>query len=431
MKILFFTLLYILNINSNIYIKSKNVTSKYIFFDLENKKELIIKDIFIKQYNKNYNFLLDTMGFISGIFLSKELRYDFMIGDICSPMNSYRTFEGHKSELNFNINYNHNKFYNNFPIAIFKEYNRIKFYEKSKKYNGVMGLALNYTEEVLLDERYFFGESNKYSIINYFKNELNIINKNQFSIYQNKLILGEIDIYPNLTMNYCSCETDIYYSYIYFFWNCHIKSITLNNNYLNNYYKDIKISILFDSLLKENILSTNIKVANILLNQIKEGLNITKNICNITKPYIYCMNDYYNEIFNMNLKIILENETYIEIPFNLIIKNKTEKYFYLSIEVNDYNIDKNQNIIKIGNKIYKYYFVIFDADNRRIGLKKLENIKLSFLFDENYYYSNIFQDNKLDNHKLYLLKILFIIVILSSVFGIILLFYSKNNFPEV
>ena len=183
-------------------------------------------------------------------------------------------------------------------------------------------------------------------------------------------------------------------------------------------------------MLKENILSTNTKIVNILLNQIKNELNTTKNICNIAKSYIYCMNDYYNEIFNMNLKLILENETYIEIPFNLIIKNKSERYFYLNIDVNDFNIDKNQNIIKIGNEIFKYYFITFDAENKRIGLKKLENIKLSFLLDNKNYYSNIFQKNKLDNHRLCLLKILFIIVILSSVFGILLLFYSKNNFSE-
>ena len=417
MKILFFALLYTLNINSNIYIKCKNITNKYIFFDLENNKELIVKDIFLKQYNKNYNFLIDTMGFISGIFLSKELRYDFLVGDICSPMNSYRTFEGHISALNFNINCNHKKYYHYFPIAIFKEYNRIKFYEKNIKFNGIMGLALNFTEEV------------KYSIMNYFKNELNIIDKNQFSIYQNKFILGEIDIYSNLKINYCNCGNYIYNSFIYFFWNCNVKSIALNNNYLNNYYKDIKISILFDTLLKENILSTNTKIAKILLNQIKDELNTIKNICNIEKSYIFCMNDYYNDILNMNLKIILENETYIEIPFNL--KNKTEKCFYLNIEVNDFNIDKNQNIIKIGNEIFKSYFVTFDVENKRIGLKKYENMKLYFLLDEKNYYSNIFQKNKLNNHKLCLLKILFIIVILSSVFGIILLFYSKNNFSEV
>jgi hypothetical protein len=249
-----------------------------------------------------------------------------------------------------------------------------------------MGLALNFTEEVLLDERYFFGESNKYSIMNYFKNELNIIDKNQFSIYQNKFILGEIDI--NLRMNYCNCGKNIDNSFIYFFWNCNIKSIVLNDKYLNNYYKDIKISILFDSLLKENILSTNTKIANILLNQIKDELNTIKNICNIEKSYIFCMNDYYNDILNMNLKIILENETYIEIPFNL--KNKTEKYFYLNIEVNDFNIDKNQNIIKIGNEIFKSYFVTFDVENKRIGFKKFENMKISFLLlDDKNYYSKI------------------------------------------
>lgn len=372
MKKCCFILLFLLNINSKVYIKCENKTKKYIVFELENKKELIIKDIFIKQYNKNYNFLIDTMSFISGMLLSKELRYDFMVGKICSPMNSYRTFEGHISNLNFI--YNHKYYCPDFPIAIFKEYNKIKFYEKNIKFNAIMGLALNYTEEVLLDERYFFGESNKYSITDYFKNELNIIDKNQFSIYQNKFILGEIDIYSNLTLNYCKCENYIYNSFIYFFWNCNIKSIALNENFLNKYYKDLKISILFDSLLKENLLSTNAKVINILLNLIKKELNTTKNICNITKTNIFCINDYYNEIYNMNLKIILENETYIKIPFNLIINNKTEKYFYLSIEINDFNIDKNQNIIKIGNEIFKSYFVTFDADYKRIGLKELDNI---------------------------------------------------------
>lgn len=412
-------------------IKCNNITYKILFFELDYNEDLFIKNIFLNQYNDNFNLLIDTMGFISGLLLSKKLRYDFILGKMFPPVNSYRTFEGRTAELNFqnNSNYNYNNSFNNnlnFPISIFKVYNKIKFYDKNIKYNGVLGLALNYTEEVLLDERYFFGESEKYSIMKHIKNDLKLISNQTFSFYKDKFILGEININNNFTnTNYCKCGDKIYDSFIYFFWNCDVENILINNT-LNDYYDDIKISLLFDSLLKDNILSTNIKIGNIILNQINNGF-LNLKVCDINNFYIFCLNEYYNQIYNMNFKILLNNKTIIELPFNLIMKNKREKFFYLDIEINQFNIDKNQNIIKIGKKIFEYYYVVFDQLNKRIGLQKLENINI--YLDEKYNYKNIFPHIQigLNEYKIFLIKFLLSIIIFICFIGIIILFYAKNN----
>ena len=422
MRIINFILLLSLINFSYIFITCNNEENKIIFFDLDKKEDLIIKDIFINQYNDNFNLLIDTMGFVSGVFLSKKLSHDFMYGNMFSPVNSYRTFEGHKTELK----YNNSTAY--FPMVIFKVYNRINFYNKNKKYNGIIGLALNYTEEVLLDERYFFGEPKKYSIMHYLKNDLKIIDKNIFSIYKDKFILGDINISNFNNLNYCNIGDNIYDSYIYFFWNCDIQGIIINdtyNNYNNmNYYNDIKISLLFDSLLKDYLLSTNIKIANIILEQINNKF-LEINVCDVGGSQIICNSSYYDKISNMYLKIFLNNKSFIELPFDLMIKSKTYEYFYLNIEINEFNIDKNQNIIKIGKNIFDYYYVLFDKENKRIGFQKLDKIKLSL--DEKYHYININSKNNLNDNKFYLLRLLFSIVILISSLDIILLIYIQKR----
>ena len=418
MRIIFIVILFLL-----IYYIICN-QNKIIFFDLDYEEDLIIKDIYIQQYNDKFNFLIDTMGFISGLFLSKNLRYDFILGNTFSPINSYRAFEGHMGELKL-YNSERNKY---FPIVIFKTYNKINFYDKNIKYKGVIGLALNYTEEVLLDEQYFFGENEKYSFIDYLKNDLNAINKEIFSIYKNKLIFGDINENKNHSnIHYCNCVDNIYDSFIYFFWNCDIETIIINNK-INNDYDNLKISLVFDSLLKHNILSTNIKIGNIILNQINnEFLNL--NICFINNSYIFCLNDYFDKIYNMNLKIFLNNETYIQLPFSIIVKNKYEKFFKLGIEIYEFNYDKNINIIKIGKKIFEYYYVSFDKINKKIGLQKLENISL--FLDEKKNYKNLFipknKNYKLDKDKVFLIKVFFCIIIFISSFGILIIFYAKNN----
>ena len=399
-------------------------TSKIIYFDLEKKDDIIIKDIYLQKYNTYFNLALDTLGFISGLFISKQLRYDFILGDIFSPANSYRIFEGNKGEINLYENNN----ISNFDIVIFKKYKNYNFFDKNKTYDGILGLALNYTSDIVLDECYFFGEDKKYSIMNYLIKELKLIEKNIFTISNNKFILGDINNnINNGNFKYCKTKDKIEESFIYFFWNCDIENISINNKNKNI---DIKISLLIDSLLKNYFISTSIKVANIIINEINTELN-SINICKINNNKIYCLNEYYNIINKKNLNLILNKETNIEIPFEILIINKSEKYFCLNIEINEFNIDKHQNIFKVGKTLFDLYSVIFDANNRRIGFLKINKNDKDLILDNKYYYTNIFPykiKNNLDANKIEIIQLLSFIVILICFLGIIFLLLGKNNY---
>ena len=417
MKLINKILIYYLLLN---YYKVISKESKIIYFDLDTKKDIVIKDVYLKKYNSYFNIAVDTLGFISGLFVSKDLRYDFILGEMFSPMNSFRFFEGNSADINLFENNNNS----NFNIVIFKRYKDYKFYDKNKTYDGVIGLALNYTSDIVLDECYFFGEDKKYSIMNYLIKELKLIDKNIFSIYKNKFILGDINEYINDDIKYCKAMDKIEESFIYFFWNCDIESITIGKTYNN--ITNIKISLLIDSLLKNYMISTSIKVVNAIINQINSEFNI----CNIHQNKIRCLIKYFDIINKKNLNLIINNETIIEIPLDLLIINKTSEYFNLNIEISEFNIDKHQNILKIGKFLFDLYSIIFDTDNKRIGFKKLKDndeIKL----DKKYYYKNIFPykaKNTLDINKIFIIKLLFLIVILLCFIGIIFLLYGKNNY---
>ena len=141
--------------------------------------------------------------------------------------------------------------------------------------------------------------------------------------------------------------------------------------------------------------------------------------------------EYYGKIKDKSLIFRLNDEVEIEIPLDILIINKTKKYFNLNIELNEYNIDKNQNILKVGKFLFDLYLIIFDAENKRIGFKKLENISKKINFDKKYHYTNIFpykEKNNLDTNRINIIKSLFFIVILLCFIGIILLLYGKNNY---
>ena len=421
--------IYVLYIVLN-YIVSKNSLNnhknKIIYFDLDLKEDVILKDIYIKKYNSYFNLALDTLGFISGLFISKSSRFDFILGDTFSPMNSYRIFEGNKADLNIYQNEN----ISSFPIVLFKFYKNQKFYYKNKTYDGIIGLALNYTYDILLDECYFFGEDKKYSFMNYLTKEIKILDKNIFSIYKDKFILGNIaESYKNkIYINYCNINDKIEESFIYFFWNCDINSILINNICDCN-KRNFKISLMIDSLLKNKLIATSLNIANIIINQINNEFNDSK-ICYILKNNIYCLIQYYERIKNMNLKLNLNEKANIEIPFDLLVVNKTNNCFNLNIEISEFNIDKHQHILKLGKDLFKLYLVIFDAENRRIGFQKLNELKKINL-ETKYYYTNFFPykiKSTLDTNKIKLINSLFFIVILSCFIGIIVLLYGKNNF---
>jgi hypothetical protein len=236
--IYFILLYYCISIPENVY-KYENKTSKIIYFDLDTKNEPIIKDIYLKKYNSYFNLAIDTLGFISGLFVSKVLRYDFILGEMFSPANSFRIFEGNLADINLFENNSSS----NFDIVIFKRYKDYKFYDKNRTYDGIIGLALNYTYDIVLDESYFFGEDKKYSFMNYLIKELNLIDKNIFSVYKKKFILGDINgIIPNI--KYCKTIDKIEESFIYFFWNCDIQSINFEDK--DNNINNLKISLLID-----------------------------------------------------------------------------------------------------------------------------------------------------------------------------------------
>ena len=400
-----------------------NKEKKIIYFDLDTKQDIIIKDVYLKKYNSYSNIAIDTLGFISGLFISKDLRYDFILGDTFSPMNSYRIFEGNSA----NINIYENKNNSDFNIVIFKSYKNYKFFYKNKTYDGILGLALNYTSDIVIDESYFFGEDKKYSIMNYLIYELHLIEQNIFSIYKNKFILGGINEEINNKIKYCKTRDKIEESFIYFFWNCDIESIYIGNIY--NKSNNIKISLLIDSLLKDYIISTSIKVANYIVDQINSELKY-KNRCNINQNRIYCLMEIYDIMINENLKLYLNNETIIEIPFEILIINKTNNYFNLNIEIYEFNIDKHQNILKIGKVLFNLYNMIFDADNKRIGFQSLKDND-NLILDKKYYYKNVFpykDKNNLNANKILIINLLFFIVILICFIGIIFLLYGKNNY---
>jgi hypothetical protein len=140
--------------------------------------------------------------------------------------------------------------------------------------------------------------------------------------------------------------------------------------------------------------------------------------------------EIYDIMINENLKLYLNNETIIEIPFEILIINKTNNYFNLNIEIYEFNIDKHQNILKIGKVLFNLYNMIFDADNKRIGFQSLKNND-NLILDKKYYYKNVFpykDKNNLNANKILIINLLFFIVILICFIGIIFLLYGKNNY---
>ena len=140
--------------------------------------------------------------------------------------------------------------------------------------------------------------------------------------------------------------------------------------------------------------------------------------------------EIYDIMINENLKLYLNNETIIEIPFEILIINKTNNYFNLNIEIYEFNIDKHQNILKIGKVLFNLYNMIFDADNKRIGFQSLKDSD-NLILDKKYYYKNVFpykDKNNLNANKILIINLLFFIVILICFIGIIFLLYGKNNY---
>lgn len=94
---------------------------------------------------------------------------------------------------------------------------------------NLLGLALNYTDNVVVNERYFFGCHMKFSYIHHLYSNRKIKNK-VFSIEENTIKIGlkHNDINMN---NKCKCESNLEYGHSDFFWNCRFDEIMLGKEY--------------------------------------------------------------------------------------------------------------------------------------------------------------------------------------------------------
>ena len=395
-------LFYFIIISYIITIASKEI----IIFNLE-KNEMKINDIIIYFKGKIYkkvNLILDTMSFYT---LLKKDNFNSEIYEESKTTyvaNSYRSFSGRNSYISFIKSNNEKKL---FPISIFTMFNlRNKniYLDLNKiNYDGIIGLALNYSSDIAIQDTFFFGEDKEYSIMNYIY-ENKFINKNVFSINDNYFILGKLNLSNNI--NYCYCDDKLQFSYKYFFWNCWSKGIKFDNRSfsINNVF-------ILDSLTKgiifpEKILLKLIEVINDYINE---------KICYLFENEFYCL-------LNLNLSTNLSIE--LKDNFNLNFKMKDLFYNY---EINNTKVlksiissSKDSSTIIIGKLIYDYYFVEFDSENKKIGFSNFININnLSKI---------LFYKNKkiVLNNKIIIIIIIFSISIL--LLGIIINIYTENYF---
>ena len=342
-----------------IYI-STILSKEIIIFNLQ-KNEMKINDINIYykgKIHKKVNLIIDTMSFYT-ILKKENINSEiYKESNVTYVANSYRSFSGRNSYISFIKSNNEKKL---FPISIFTMFNlrNKNIYLDLNKINfdGIIGLALNYSSDVAVQDTFFFGEDKEYSIMNYIYEKI-FINKNIFSINDDYFILGKLNLSNNI--NYCYCDDQLEFSYKYFFWNCWSKGIKFDNRSfsINNVF-------ILDSLSKgiifpENILLKLIKVINDYINE---------KICYLFENEFYCL-------LNLNLSTNLSIE--LKDNFNLNFKMKDLFYNY---EINNTKVlksiissSKDSSTIIIGKLIYDYYFVEFDLENKKIGFSNFINI---------------------------------------------------------
>ncbi len=380
------------------------LSKEIIIFNLQ-KNEMKINDINIYykgKIHKKVNLIIDTMSFYT-ILKKENINSEiYKESNITYVANSYRSFSGRNSYISFIKSKKEKKL---FPISIFTMFNlrNKNIYLDLNKINfdGIIGLALNYSSDVAVQDTFFFGEDKEYSIMNYIY-EKKYINKNIFNINDNYFILGKLNLSHNI--NYCYCDDKLEFSYKYFFWNCWSKGIKIENRYFN-----INNVLILDSLIKGLIFPEKI-----LLKLIEVINDYTKDkICYLFQNEFYCL---LSLNLNSNLSIELKEN------FNLNFKMKDLFYNY---EINNTKIlksiissSKDSSTIIIGKLIYDYYFVEFDSENKKIGFSNFINLNN---ISKHFFYNN---KTIIFNNKIIIIIILFLITILFL--GIIINLYIEN-----
>lgn len=306
---------------------------------------------------------------------------------------SYRTFEGDENYLYFtNFKNNSGYFYHVMLKLMTTKLNYLQITPNNT--NGILGLARNYTEDVLVSEAFFFGVGKTYSFMDYLLNN-NMLHHNIFSIYKDKMILGKPPISSNSIPLIKTCKplNDLDVTYEQFFWNCGINTL---NIFGYNYECSFWDSFVIDTLLIGISLPEHYK--KFINPYIQEKSNEK---CKIENSHISCDINYKIEslgnfeiIVNQNIRLTFEAKT-------LFYKNKDQNKYYSYIEFSQFNY-----VVIVGGKfLIDKYFLTFNNDENYIGFGLLNKVQLD-----------------LDSYPLFILIVINIILIF---FNSILLLFSK------
>ena len=317
------------------------------------------------------SFTIDTMSFYSFIYVDYIMNKDALHFDELkqiNSINSYRSFSGYLYKLNF-PNYK-----NDFPFVIFKDYyfNEKRYIQHTENTScGFFGLARNYSEDILIDEKYFFGVKNEFSIMNYLIGE-KAISKNIFAIYKDNFIIGKSfanDEKYSKFISKCQCSNDLERSYKYFFWNCETTQIT--------FMKKVFATFSYNSIIIDTILEGIIFPRTILYEIIEILQTITVGKCEIDTRII-CRKDVDINMFG-KMQLELTNNFTIDIDLpSLFYYDKNDDIFYSYIEFSDYSEG-----ITIGKTLVNDYFVEFNEQENFVALGKLNELTIDLQSNSN------------------------------------------------
>lgn len=281
-------------------------------------------------------------------------------------------------------------------FAIHDGYTSEKFsFVMGNDIKSVLGLGLNYTDHVVVNEQYFFGCDIKYSYLHHLHFNGQIKNK-VFSIEENRILIGAKHNNINL-IHKCKCESNLLYIHYDFFWNCRFEEIILGNQYKIGYGTKIVI----DSTLKG--ISFPISMTKLLQNALT---SYTKGGCYLeTQSHTMRCKKNYNmntlpllTLERSNLKLIIHSKEFFAF-------DEGNDFYYLNVKLEGFN-----EVIIIGKLLFENYYVEFNQEEGSLGFFQIHPI------------TTLNDISSVNNSLSYAI----VILIILSFGGIVMLVYTKG-----
>lgn len=305
---------------------------------------------------------VDTMSFYTMIF-GPYIEYTGKYYKDIKCFTSYRLFIGLENYLYLS---DHKDISGYFSHVLLQEFtNKPNYFEVNvNTTNGVLGLARNYTSDVVVAESYFFGVSASFSIMNYLTSN-NLLNVSMFSIYKDKLILGDVPIAKEDRSNVKICKPINFLDETFelFFWNCEANFINIFGVTEESRFGEYFI---IDTLLKGINLPLRLK------EKVGEYLNkVTDNKCTV-KSTIICDGSIDIESIG-NVSLILKGNITVTIPSYELFYKSYDQYHSL-VTFSEYN----HMYIFGGKLLTNKYFLMFNNKDNYIGFADINSIRLIF-----------------------------------------------------